>query len=83
MAVTLLCDEGDSSPFRLSAYFQWNWGSEMQKDERDLLEDPKSLRLVPLWSQAAPSEGHQLEQGTLLVHMRPNPAAAPAKRGSL
>ena len=38
MAVTLLCDEGYSSPFRLSAYLDLSGRSKMQKDERDLLE---------------------------------------------
>src|SRR6202795_4874469 len=38
MAVTLLCDAGYSSPFRLSAYCDLRGRYKMQKDERDLLE---------------------------------------------
>src|SRR3984893_15709385 len=38
MAVTLSRDEGYSSPFRASAYFDLCGRCKMQKDERDLLE---------------------------------------------
>jgi hypothetical protein len=38
MAVTLQCDAGYSTPFRLSAYFDLRRRCKMHKDERDLLE---------------------------------------------
>src|SRR6202521_3796157 len=38
MAVTLPCDEGYSSLFLLSSYFELYGRCKMQKDERDLLE---------------------------------------------
>jgi hypothetical protein len=38
MAVMLPCDEGHSTPFGLSAYFELRGRCKMQEDERDLME---------------------------------------------
>jgi len=54
MAVTLPCDEGYSSPFRLRAYFDLSGRPKMQKDEGDRLE---------VWKNAPAGGGAKSSKG--------------------